>query len=123
MDNFNKEKIIGNIVGLNPTGTIDFNGTFQMNGNNNIIQTPVNASRESLEKSQNNEIICEKFISANYGKFLDNYSENEFDKQIHSFIATDFINQYNIIEKKKFNKKIILMVILFLLIFLIYILL
>ena len=41
----NKEKIIGNIIGLNPTGTIDFNGTFKMNGNNNIIQTYVNESK------------------------------------------------------------------------------
>ena len=100
MDNINKEKIIGNIIGLNPTGTIEFNGTFQMNGNNNIIQTPLNASKDRLEKSQNNQIICENF-------------SNKY---------------YNILEEKQYinNKyftKFILLLILFLLIFIIYLLL
>jgi len=53
-----KNIILSNIIGINPTGTLDYEGTYKLNGNNNIVQNSQNASKESLEKAQNNEINC-----------------------------------------------------------------
>ena len=110
MNNINKEKIIGDIIGLNPTGTIEFNGTFQMNGNNNIIQTPINASKERLEKSQNNQIVCENFNNQ-YSEFHKYLTQKEY-----------YIVNIDKIENN-FNKKYILLLIVFSIIFIIYLLL
>lgn len=129
MNNINKENIIGNIIGLNPTGTIEFNGTFQMNGNNNIIQTPVSASKENLIKSQNNQIVCENFNN-NYSKYdeINSYKEDNFNKYIKfhdiSGILVPESFEKNFVEtKNNSNKKYILLLILFLIIFIIYLLL
>ena len=53
-----KNIILSNIIGINPTGTLDYEGTYKLNGNNNIVQNSQSASKESLEKAQNNEINC-----------------------------------------------------------------
>lgn len=54
----NKEIILNNIIGLNPTGTMNFEGTYKLNGTNNVVQNSSNASKENLKKAENNEIIC-----------------------------------------------------------------
>ena len=59
-----KEIILNNIIGINPTGTMQFEGTYQLNGNNSLVRNSQSASKENLEKSKNNEVICssvEKF--------------------------------------------------------------
>ena len=59
-----KEKVLSNIIGLNPTGILQFTGTYEMTGNNNIIQTSSTAANESLKTSNQNKIVCnniEKF--------------------------------------------------------------
>jgi hypothetical protein len=63
-----KEIILSNIIGLNPTGTLDFNGTYTMNGNNNIVKSSLDTSKKNLDRSQKNKIICnqvEKFENYN----------------------------------------------------------
>lgn len=55
----NKELVLSNIIGLNPTGTIDFNGTYKLNGANDIVQNTNNISKKNLEKAQTNQIICD----------------------------------------------------------------
>ena len=63
-----KEIILSNIIGLNPTGTLDFNGTYSMNGNDNIVRNLSSASKENLVKAQKNKIVCkqiEKFENFN----------------------------------------------------------
>jgi len=59
-----KKIILNNIIGLNPTGTMQFEGTYQLNGNNNLARSSQSAAKEDLDKSKNNEVICssvEKF--------------------------------------------------------------
>jgi len=87
--NNNNAIVLSNIIGLNPTGTLDFNGTYSMNGNNDIIQNQTTASKESLDKAQNNQIICN-----NVEKF-ENYNNLNNDILIYS----------------NFNKKIIILII------------
>jgi hypothetical protein len=77
MSNYNKEKIIGYIIGINPTGKLDYNGTYNMTGNNNTIQNIETASKSNLKKVNNNEIICnqiENFENLNtYNKYYNIY--------------------------------------------------
>jgi hypothetical protein len=56
--NKDKDIILSNIISLNPTGKLDYNGTFSLEGNNNIINTPEDASKTNLDKTMNNEVIC-----------------------------------------------------------------
>lgn len=63
-NNYTKELVLSNIIGSNPTGIISLNnGNPIINKNVNIVQNTAIASKESLIKAQNNEIICniEKF--------------------------------------------------------------
>ena len=53
-----KENIKSNISGLNPTGTITFNGTYQMNGNNNTVSNSQNISKKNLKNVQTNKVVC-----------------------------------------------------------------
>ena len=74
----NKEIILNNIIGLNPTGIIDFDGTFKMKGSNNIVMHSNKAIKENLKKSQTNAIICnnqENFENINSNK-KSNYKKN-----------------------------------------------
>ena len=75
-----KEIILSNIIGLNPTGILDFNGTYTMKGNDNIVENPSDTAKKNLLKSQNNEIICnqvEKFENYNnFNKYDFNYIKN-----------------------------------------------
>jgi hypothetical protein len=67
----NKDIYASNIIGLNPTGIMDFNGTYTMNGTNNIIRNTSTAAKENLAKAQNNQIICdhvENFHNMNSNK-------------------------------------------------------
>jgi hypothetical protein len=60
--------VLSNIISLNPTGTLDFQGTFALNGSNSIVQNPADASKNNLDKTTNNEIICgtiENFTNQN----------------------------------------------------------
>lgn len=64
--NRNEIPVINNIIGMNPTGTIDFNGTFKMNGQNNIIQDSATLGHNNLVLSQTNQVVCtsiEKFTN------------------------------------------------------------
>ena len=64
-----KNIILSNIIGINPTGTLDYEGTYKLNGNNNIVQNSQNASKESLEKAQKNEINCNNI--ENFGNYME----------------------------------------------------
>ena len=54
-----EDEVMSNIIGLNPTGTIDFNGTYKMNGVNNIVRNSKDSSKDNLEKISKNEISCD----------------------------------------------------------------
>ena len=59
-----KEQVLSNIIGLNPTGVLQFTGTYEMAGNNNIIQNSSTAAKENLKTANQNKIVCnniEKF--------------------------------------------------------------
>ena len=54
------------IIGMNPTGQLDYSGTFQMNGASKVRLTPEQIAKENLIKKQNGEFICtEKFKNRN----------------------------------------------------------
>ena len=99
MDSYNIEQILGNIIALNPTGTMTFDGTFGMNGSNDVVRTSEGASHENLKKVQSNEIICgytenfENQISENNSNFNDisNFNFNNNSKNIISILFLIFL--------------------------------
>ena len=52
------KEVIGNIIGMNPTGLISFEGTFSMVGPNQSVNSPTNLSKEKMKQTDNNEYIC-----------------------------------------------------------------
>jgi hypothetical protein len=57
-DTFKKEMVDSYVIGVNPTGILSFDGTFKMQGQNNIIMSSSNISKDNLKKTQNNEFVC-----------------------------------------------------------------
>ena len=53
------KEVIGNIIGMNPTGLISFEGTFSMEGPNQSVNSPANLSKEKMKQTDNNEYICD----------------------------------------------------------------
>lgn len=53
------KEVIGNIIGMNPTGLISFEGTFSMVGSNQSVNSPSNLSKEKMKQTENNEYICD----------------------------------------------------------------
>lgn len=80
MSNYNihEKEVISNIIGLNPTGTLSFNGTFTMNGSNNIINTQENISKENLKKTETNEFI-------NKSNVIENFESNYIKPNTHKY--------------------------------------
>ena len=66
---FLNEVVLSNVIGMNPTGQLDFEGTFEMNGENDIVRNTTDASKETLIKTQKNDIICNSLEN------FENYSE------------------------------------------------
>ncbi len=78
-----KEIIQSNFAGLNPTGTLDYNGTFKMNGNNNVVLNASQTAHKNLAQVQNNKVVClniENFENMNY------INEKEKNKMIFMLI-------------------------------------
>jgi hypothetical protein len=95
----NKEKMLNNIIGLNPTGTMTYEGTYQFNGHNNTTMNGNLAAKNNLQKTQNNSIECDN---------IENFENYE---------------NY-IIKKKNFNKnnKLLFLIFLFIIIYFLLIL-
>jgi len=102
--NKDKDIILSNIISLNPTGKLDYNGTFSLEGNNNIVNTPEDASKTNLDKTMNNEVICgiENFENNN----IQNNQNNQNNK----------LNNNNLILYNKY------LISLFLIIFILFLL-
>ena len=71
--NMHEKEVISNIIGLNPTGTLSFNGTFAMNGSNNNVNTPENISRNNLKKTEANEFINNSNVIENFESYHKKY--------------------------------------------------
>jgi len=52
------DQYLSQIIGMNPTGQLDYSGTFTMNGPNEIHATSDTIAKENLIKKQNGEFIC-----------------------------------------------------------------
>ena len=75
--NMHEKEVISNIIGLNPTGTLSFNGTFAMNGSNNNVNTQQNISRNNLKKTEANEFINNSNVIENFESYhTKNYTCN-----------------------------------------------
>ena len=95
-NNFLKEKIISNVISLNPTGRLSFvNGSLKMNGPPSIIMTPAEISKQNLNNSNAGKFIC-----------------NKNDQKIENF---ENYNSENYNSEKKSNIIIYFLIILFLL--------
>ena len=57
-DTFKKEMVDSYVIGVNPTGILSFDGTFKMQGQNNIIMSSSDIAKDNLKKTQNNEFVC-----------------------------------------------------------------
>ena len=56
--------VLSNIIGINPTGIMTYDGFIKMNGNNNIVNSSNTVNKKSITRIQNNQILCndiEKF--------------------------------------------------------------
>jgi hypothetical protein len=71
--NIHEKEVISNIIGLNPTGTLSFNGTFAMNGSNNNVNTQENISRNNLKKTEANEFINNSNVIENFESYHTKY--------------------------------------------------
>ena len=67
--NIHEKEVISNIIGLNPTGTLSFNGTFAMNGSNNNVNTQQNIARANLKKTEANEFINNTNVIENFESY------------------------------------------------------
>ena len=67
--NMHEKEVISNIIGLNPTGTLSFNGTFAMNGSNNNVNTQQNIARANLKKTEANEFINNSNVIENFESY------------------------------------------------------
>ena len=104
--NLQQKEIISNIIGLNPTGTLSFKGTFSMDGANKIVNTPANISKENAKKTDENEFICNNNTIENfesYNKQMQNKKQIQSKKQ----------NYYNLINKQEYISNYIYLSILF----------
>jgi hypothetical protein len=97
--NKDKDIILSNIISLNPTGTLDYNGTFSLEGNNNIVNTPEDASKTNLDKTMNNEFICG----------IENFENN--------IIQNNKLNNNNLILYNKYLISLFLIIIILFLLF------
>jgi hypothetical protein len=86
MPQYDKEKILGYIIGVNPTGKLDYNGTYRMIGNTDIVQNTQVVSKSNLEKVNNNEIICNQI--ENFENYIE--SDNKY-KNISLIIILIFL--------------------------------
>ena len=84
------ENVISDVIGMNPTGQLDFDGTFEMNGANDIVRNTTDASKDTLIKTQKNKIICSSLEN------FENYSE-ESRNQNNFFILCLFLFLFLII--------------------------
>lgn len=94
----NKEILLNNIIGLNPTGILDFNGTYNMNGANNIVQNANNISKENLKKTNHNQIVCNNIEN------FENYKKKYNYKIIYIilFLLFIFLIYFSNLFKKKY---------------------
>ena len=117
-DLFYKEKLMGYIIGINPTGTISFDGTYNLKGKNDIIQTSSEKAKDNLQSVQNNTFICKKkkviesFVSKNpvSDSYLD-YLGSQFNKKTE--IVNEFVTNYEKHEFCEKNKFFLFVIILF----------
>ena len=97
--NMHEKEVISNIIGLNPTGTLSFNGTFAMNGSNNNVNTQENISKNNLKKTEANEFINNSNVIENfesyhiqknkyYNTFFDN---NNLIQEFHNIFLVLFL--------------------------------
>lgn len=91
-----KEIIQSNIAGLNPTGIINFTGTYKMNGNNNIVLNSQDMSKNNLKKVQNNQVVCNSIEN-----FENNINYNKNYIYLTIIILILGIILYYILYKKK----------------------
>ncbi len=71
-----KEIVLNNIIGLNPTGTLNFSDTYTMMGNNSIVLDSTTASENNLKKASENEIVCNSIEN------FDNYENKRNNKTL-----------------------------------------
>ena len=87
--NIHEKEVISNIIGLNPTGTLSFNGTFAMNGSNNNVNTQQNIARDNLKKTEANEFINNSNVIENFESYHKKYkykNNNFFDNNDYIYI-------------------------------------
>ncbi len=76
-----KERVLSDFIGLNPTGTLTFEGTFQMNGSNTQVLSPEKQAKENLKKTQENQFICENFGNQSDSDFFNLPRKNNLENQ------------------------------------------
>jgi hypothetical protein len=71
-----KEIVLNNIIGLNPTGTLELADTYNMVGNNSIVKDASTASHDNLKKASQNQVVCGSIEN------FENYNKNNKNKEL-----------------------------------------
>jgi len=71
-----KEIVLNNIIGLNPTGTLEFTNTYNMVGDNSIVKDSYTVSHDNLKKASQNKVICGSIEN------FENYNKNNKNKEL-----------------------------------------
>ena len=71
-----KEIVLNNIIGLNPTGTLDLEDTYHMVGDNSIVKDSTTASQDNLKETSQNKIVCGSIEN------FENYNTNNKNKEL-----------------------------------------
>ena len=84
-----QKDVISNIISLNPTGKITFNGTFTPNGQISNVKNNQTISKEKLKKVNANEFVCtnnniETFN--NYGSYEHFYQDCNISHKKNSIL-------------------------------------
>ena len=81
----NQNSLLNNIISINPTGILDFDGTYKMNGANSIVRDPQNDSKNNLIKTQKNQVVC------NSVEKFENYKNNINNMNIRTILLILFL--------------------------------
>ena len=71
-----KEIVLNNIIGLNPTGILNYSDTYTMMGDNSVVKDSSTAAQDNLKASSQNQVVCDAIEN------FENYNKNNKNKEL-----------------------------------------
>lgn len=74
-----QKDVIANIISLNPTGKVQFTGTFKPHGQTAQVKSSQAIAKEQLKKTNSNEFVCDNIEQfSNYEHFQQSCNKSNF---------------------------------------------